>query len=75
MKTKINSFEELIAYFKRPEVEFSEIDRVTREALKIHFIEKHPKEEAIQLLVDFWAKWGATEEKPIFIERLDLDVE
>jgi hypothetical protein len=74
MKTKINTFEEMIAYFKQPEVEFSEIDRVTREALKIHFIDKHPKEEAIQLLVDFWAKWGDKPEKPIFIERVDLDV-
>jgi len=64
----------MIAYFKQPEVEFSEIDRVTREALKIHFIDKHPKEEAIQLLVDFWAKWGDKPEKPIFIERVDLDV-
>jgi hypothetical protein len=74
MKKKINNFEELINYFKQPEVEFSDIDKITREALKVHFIEKHPKEEAIQLLVDFWAKWGAVEEKPIFIERLDLDV-
>jgi sulfatase maturation enzyme AslB (radical SAM superfamily) len=75
MKFRINTFEEMITYFKRPEVEFSHIEEITRESLKCIFIEEHTKEEAIQLLIAFWAKWGAVEEKPIFIERLDLDVE
>lgn len=70
MKFRISTFEELIHYFKQPEVEFSNIDKITREALKVYFIEKHPKEEAIQLLIAFWAKWGHTKEKPLFIERL-----
>jgi hypothetical protein len=68
MKFRISTFEELIYYFKQPEVEFSDIDKITREALKVYFIEKHPKEEAIQLLIDFWAKWGHTKEKPLFIK-------
>jgi predicted protein tyrosine phosphatase len=69
MKTKINSFKELIAYFKRPEVEFSDIQQITSDALKAYFVDQHPKEEAIQLLIDFWAKWEHTKEKPLFIER------
>lgn len=70
MKFRISTFEELIHYFKQPEVEFSHIDKITREALKVYFIEKHPKEKAIQLLIVFWAKWGHSKEKPLFIERL-----
>jgi hypothetical protein len=38
--------------------------------LKCLFIEEHTKEEAIQLLIAFWAKWGDVKEKPLFIERL-----
>jgi hypothetical protein len=69
MKTKINSFNELIAYFKQPEVEFSDIQQIASNALKVYFVDQHPKEEAIQLLIDFWAKWGDVKEKPLFIER------
>jgi hypothetical protein len=43
--------------------------------LKCTLIEEHTKEEAIQLLIAFWAKWGDKPETPIFIERLDLDIE
>ena len=74
MKFRISTFEELIHNFRQPEVEFSDIDKITREALKVYFIEKHPKEEAIQLLINFWAKWGDKPETPIFIKRVDLDV-
>jgi hypothetical protein len=75
MKFRLNSFEDMIAYFKRPEVEFSHIEDITRESLKCIFIEDHTKEDAIRLLIEFWQQWGDKHEKPIFIERLNLDVE
>jgi hypothetical protein len=68
MKFRINTFEEMIHYFKQPEVEFGDIEEITRESLKCIFIEEHTKEEAIQLLIAFWAKWGHTKEKPLFIK-------
>jgi hypothetical protein len=34
----------------------------------IIFVDEHPKERAIQLLIDFWDKWQHTKEKPIFID-------
>lgn len=69
MKFRISTFEELINYCKQPEVEFDEIQKITSEGLKIYFVKQHPKEKAIQLLIVFWAKWGHSKEKPLFIER------
>jgi hypothetical protein len=64
----INNFNELIHYFSRPEVEYKHIQEICCKAMCIIFVDEHPKERAIQLLIDFWDKWQHTKEKPIFID-------
>ena len=76
MATKINSFNDLIKYFERPEVTVQDIERITHEGLKVIFIDKYTKEEAIQELKAFWKKYNKPNcDMPLFIMKGSLDVE
>jgi hypothetical protein len=67
----INNFNELIRYFNRPEIEFKHIQEICTAGLCVIFVEDHTKERAIELLIEYWSKWGKVREKPIFI---DVDI-
>jgi hypothetical protein len=65
---QINNFNQLIEYFKQPEVEFCHIRKICSEGLKVYFIEDYKKDEAIEKLIDYWNKWKHTNERPLFID-------
>jgi hypothetical protein len=58
----------MITYFERPEIEFEQIAQITTICLGCIFTDNHTKETAIQKLKEFWAKYGANRERPIFID-------
>jgi sulfatase maturation enzyme AslB (radical SAM superfamily) len=64
---QINGFEELLSYFKEPHVSFAQIEHITNQGVHLIFIEKHTKEQAIELLIKFWDRWKDHNEKPLFI--------
>lgn len=75
MINTIKNFDELLEYFKRPEIEFEHIEKICHEGLCVFFTGKHTKEEAIKLITDYWNKWGGKNvERPIFIDA-DIDLE
>jgi hypothetical protein len=71
---KINNFNQLIAYFNQPEIEFKHIQQICNEGLGVIFINDYSKRDAINLLIDYWQTWGDKVERPIFI-GLDIGVE
>jgi len=64
----INNFNELIKYFNRPEIEFKHIQEICTSGLCVIFVNDHTKERAIELLIEYWSKWGQVRERPIFID-------
>lgn len=73
MMQTINNFTELIKYFNRPEIEFKQIKEICCQGMCVIFVEEYTKERAIELLIEYWSKWGKVREKPIFIDA-DIDV-
>ncbi len=71
MEQTIHNFNELIKYFNRPEIEFKHIQEICTSGLSIIFVHDHTKERAIELLIEYWSKWGQVREKPIFIDVKD----
>jgi hypothetical protein len=65
---QINNFNQLIEYFKQPEVEFCHIQQVCNEGLGVIFLKDYHKKKAIKLLIDYWELWGNKVERPIFID-------
>lgn len=70
---QINNFNQLIEYFKQPEVEFCHIQKICSEGMKVYFIEDYPKDIAISMLIDYWYNWKDAKELPLFI-GLDLNI-
>ena len=65
---QINNFNQLIEYFKRPEIEFKHIQEICNTGLCVIFINEPTKERAIELLIEYWSKWALVRERPIFID-------
>ena len=68
MMQTINNFTELIKYFSQPEIEFKHISEICCQSMCIIFLDEHTKERAIELLIEYWNKWGQVKERPIFID-------
>lgn len=71
---RINSFNELIKFFKQDEITFKDVSEICNKTLFIYFVKDYTKDEAIKILINFWHKWGHTRERPLFID-VHLDVE
>jgi hypothetical protein len=67
---KIDNFNQLIEYFNQPEIEFEHIQEICNKGLGVIFLEDYTKYDAINILIEYWLKWGDKVERPIFI---DLD--
>lgn len=69
MKTQIqiNNFQQLIEFFKRPEVTIPQIIEITNKSLIVFFTaDDKTKENLIQEIEDYWETWKDTKEKPLF---------
>jgi len=68
-KIIINSFDELLIFFKKEDTTIEQIKDVCGKGLKIFLIQEYTdKEILINTIVDFWNKWKHSNEKPIFID-------
>ncbi len=68
-KIIINSFDELLIFFKKEDTTIEQIKDVCGKGLKIFILQNYiDKEILINIIVDFWNKWKNYNEKPIFID-------
>ena len=67
METQIHlkTFNDYIAYFKRPEVSREKMNKIVCNSFKVIILKEGTKDEAIRSFVEFWNKWGTTRERPI----------
>ncbi len=66
---KIKTFSQLIEYFNRPEVTKEQIIEIISKSLTVFIISTEATKEIIILeIIDFWAIWGNTKERPFFID-------
>jgi hypothetical protein len=65
---EINNFNQLIEYFKRPEIKVCHIEKICSEGMVVFFIGTPKKEHAIKLLIEYWGKYGNAKERPLFID-------
>ena len=72
-KIHIKTFDELVKYCERSEVTFKEMNDILTQSINCFFIHDHTKENAINRLKKFWAKWQYTKERPFFID-VDLSI-
>ena len=68
-KIIINSFDELLIFFKKEDTTIEQIKDVCSKGLKIFTVQEYTdKELLINTIVEFWNKWKHSNEKPIFID-------
>jgi hypothetical protein len=69
-KININSFDELLVFFRKEDTTIEQIQDVCNKGLIIFFIQEHTDKEAlINIIIDYWEKWKHTKERPLFIDR------
>lgn len=75
---QLNTFDELIEFLKANELTPKEVDEIIQLQFKAFYIQELTKDEIIEGLVDWWAKWKDAKERPPFLgykNYLNLDVE
>lgn len=77
MRIKINSFDDLMAYFEQSEVTVQMIHQIATEGLKVIIIDNkatpYTKEQSIQLIKDWWHQYKDSKSRPLFIPEINLD--
>jgi hypothetical protein len=69
-KININSFDELLIFFRNENTTIAQIQEVCNMGLIIFFVQEHTDKEAlINIIIDYWEKWKHTKERPLFIDR------
>ena len=75
--TQLNTFEELIEFLKANDLTPKEVNEIIQLQFKAFYIQELTKDEMIEGLVDWWAKWKHAKERPPFIgykDSLNIDV-
>ena len=72
IEIEVNSFEELIHFFRNDKVTAKMVKDISSMSLKVFIddlAEDQPstKEECIEKLLSWWAEWHQTFERPLFI--------
>lgn len=62
------SFNELMKFFERPEVDTKQIIKICHESLFVYPLNKQSKAELLETLKKYWAKWGKVNlaDRPLF---------
>ena len=75
---QLNTFEELIEFLKANDLTPEQVDEIIQSQFKAFYFQKLTKDEIIEGLIDWWAKWKDANERPPFIgyrKYWNLDVE
>jgi hypothetical protein len=68
MEIRIDTFDDLIQFLKANDLTPSEVNEIVNRALKCFVIGDRSKDEMIESLIVYWAKWKHTDCRPIFID-------
>ena len=64
---QINSFEELVELIESEQLDDDQVTTLLNSGLKVWFPEL-PREELVQILKEWWEKYGHQKEKPLFLD-------
>jgi len=75
---QLNTFEELIEFLRGNDLTPEQVNEIIQLQFKAFYFQSLTKDEMIDGLIDWWAKWKHTNERPPFIgykKYWNLDVE
>ena len=64
---QLNTFDELIEFLKANDLTPEQVDEIIQSQFKAFYFQKLTKDEIIEGLIDWWAKWKDANERPPFI--------
>jgi hypothetical protein len=77
MEVQLNTYDELLLFINRNDVNFDIARQITQKFLNVLILEigtKEPLIIAVQKYIDEYGNLPANHEKPIFLDWLELDV-
>lgn len=64
---KINTFDQFIDFIENSNLTEKQIIQLIQETLFVFFLNDYKKTELIELLKDYWSKYGHLKQRPLFI--------